>query len=113
MILSAMETGCLGSFPVTTSPKMYPDRSPLPDPPSGPAAGVPGPAEAAFSKAGSVDCRFWVAAKAVFEHGIRNTFEIIKDMGWRDGSVVRAHNCSSRGPEFDLQHPHHLAHSQV
>jgi hypothetical protein len=54
-----------------------------------------------------------VAAKAVFEHGIRNTFEIIKDMGWRDGSVVRAHNCSSRGPEFDLQHPHHLAHSQV
>ena len=27
-------------------------------------------------------------------------------VGWRDGSVVKSTNCSSRGPEFKSQHPH-------
>jgi hypothetical protein len=27
-------------------------------------------------------------------------------MGWRDGSVVKSTSCSSRGPEFNSQHPH-------
>jgi hypothetical protein len=28
------------------------------------------------------------------------------DMGWRDGSVVKNTDCSSRGPEFNSQQPH-------
>jgi len=27
-------------------------------------------------------------------------------MGWRDGSVVKSIDCSSRGPEFKSQKPH-------
>jgi hypothetical protein len=27
-------------------------------------------------------------------------------MGWRDGSVVKSTDCSSRGPEFNSQQPH-------
>ena len=27
-------------------------------------------------------------------------------MGWRDGSVVKSTDCSSRGPEFNFQQPH-------
>jgi hypothetical protein len=27
-------------------------------------------------------------------------------MGWRDGSVVKSSDCSSRGPEFNSQQPH-------
>jgi hypothetical protein len=26
-------------------------------------------------------------------------------LGWRDGSVVKNTDCSSRGPEFKSQHP--------
>ncbi|CAO2590642.1 hypothetical protein LEMLEM_LOCUS5939, partial [Lemmus lemmus] len=26
--------------------------------------------------------------------------------GWRDGSVVKSTDCSSRGPGFNSQHPH-------
>ena len=26
--------------------------------------------------------------------------------GWRDGSVVKSSDCSSRGPKFNSQHPH-------
>jgi hypothetical protein len=26
--------------------------------------------------------------------------------GWRDGSAVKSTDCSSRGPEFNSQHPH-------
>jgi hypothetical protein len=26
-------------------------------------------------------------------------------LGWRDGSVVKSNNCSSRGPEFNFQQP--------
>jgi hypothetical protein len=26
--------------------------------------------------------------------------------GWRDGSVVKSTDCSSRGPEFNSQQPH-------
>jgi hypothetical protein len=26
--------------------------------------------------------------------------------GWRDGSVVKSTDCSSRGPEFNSQYPH-------
>jgi hypothetical protein len=26
--------------------------------------------------------------------------------GWRDGSVVKSPDCSSRGPEFNSQQPH-------
>jgi hypothetical protein len=26
--------------------------------------------------------------------------------GWRDGSVVKSTDCSSRDPEFDAQQPH-------
>ena len=28
------------------------------------------------------------------------------EMIWRDGSVVKSIDCSSRGPEFNSQHPH-------
>ena len=28
------------------------------------------------------------------------------DRGWRDGSEVESTGCSSRGPEFNSQHPH-------
>jgi len=27
-------------------------------------------------------------------------------MGWRDGSMVKTTDCSSRGPEFNSQQPH-------
>jgi hypothetical protein len=27
-------------------------------------------------------------------------------VGWRDGSVVKSTDCSSRGPEFNSQQPH-------
>jgi hypothetical protein len=27
-------------------------------------------------------------------------------LGWRDGSVVKSKDCSSRGPEFSSQQPH-------
>jgi hypothetical protein len=27
-------------------------------------------------------------------------------LGWREGSVVKSINCSSRGPEFNSQQPH-------
>jgi len=27
-------------------------------------------------------------------------------LGWRDGSVVKNPDCSSRGPRFESQHPH-------
>jgi hypothetical protein len=29
-----------------------------------------------------------------------------KEGGWRDGSVVKSIDCSSRGPEFNSQQPH-------
>jgi len=29
----------------------------------------------------------------------------IKPIGWRDGSVIKNTGCSSRGPEFNSQHP--------
>jgi hypothetical protein len=29
-----------------------------------------------------------------------------KNMGWRDGSVVKSTDCSSRGPVFNFQQPH-------
>jgi hypothetical protein len=32
--------------------------------------------------------------------------EIRKSGGWRDGSVVKSTDCSSRGPEFKSQKPH-------
>lgn len=31
---------------------------------------------------------------------------------WRDDSVVKTVYCSSRGPEFESQHPHQAAHNQ-
>jgi hypothetical protein len=30
----------------------------------------------------------------------------LKTWGWRDGSVARSTDCSSRGPEFNSQKPH-------
>jgi len=30
----------------------------------------------------------------------------VEMMGWRDGSVVKSTDCSSRGPEFNPQQPH-------
>jgi hypothetical protein len=27
-------------------------------------------------------------------------------LGWRDGSVIKNTDCSSRGPEFNFQQPH-------
>jgi hypothetical protein len=38
------------------------------------------------------------------------TIQIVRMMmtlgGWRDGSVVKSTDCSSRGPEFNSQQPH-------
>jgi hypothetical protein len=36
----------------------------------------------------------------------RNLFLKYKKEGWRDGSVVKSTNCSSKGPEFKSQQPH-------
>jgi hypothetical protein len=33
--------------------------------------------------------------------------------GWRDGSVVKSTDCSSRGPEFDSQQPHGVSQPSV
>jgi hypothetical protein len=30
----------------------------------------------------------------------------IKHLDWRDGSVVKSTDCSSKGPEFNSQQPH-------
>jgi len=37
-----------------------------------------------------------------------NEKTFLKDpkLGWRDGSVVKSTDCSSRGPEFNSQKPH-------
>jgi hypothetical protein len=39
---------------------------------------------------------------------LRNEFGIRKcsNEAWRDGSVVKSNDCSSRGPEFNSQQPH-------
>jgi hypothetical protein len=34
-------------------------------------------------------------------------------LGWRDGSVVKSTDCSSRGPEFNSQQPHGGSQSSV
>ena len=34
------------------------------------------------------------------------TFLRIEGGGWRDGSVIKSTDCSSRGPEFNSQQPH-------
>jgi hypothetical protein len=34
-----------------------------------------------------------------------NVFKSIV-IGWRDGSMVKSTNCSSKGPRFSSQHPH-------
>ena len=31
---------------------------------------------------------------------------LILSKGWKDGSVVKSAECSSRGPEFNAQQPH-------
>ena len=36
---------------------------------------------------------------------INNDYFKIPDRGWRDGSVVRSTDCSSKGPEFKSQQP--------
>jgi len=36
-----------------------------------------------------------------------------KNMGWRDGSVVKSTDCSSRGPEFKSQQTHGGSQSSV
>jgi hypothetical protein len=33
--------------------------------------------------------------------------------GWRDGSVLKSTDCSSRGPEFNSQQPHGGLHPSV
>jgi hypothetical protein len=37
-----------------------------------------------------------------------NTVDCVKEevLGWRDGSVVKSTDCSSRGHEFNSQQPH-------
>jgi hypothetical protein len=37
---------------------------------------------------------------------IKINFKKEKKRGWRDGSVVKNTDCSSRGPEFKSQQPH-------
>jgi hypothetical protein len=36
----------------------------------------------------------------------QQSFENIPLWGWRDGSVVKSTDCSSRGAEFNSQQPH-------
>ena len=36
-----------------------------------------------------------------------------KRSGWRDGSALKSTDCSSRGPEFNSQHPHGSSHLSV
>jgi hypothetical protein len=44
-----------------------------------------------------------------------NTSNLIKKQktGWRDGSVVKSTDCSSRGPEFNSQQPHDASQPSV
>jgi hypothetical protein len=40
---------------------------------------------------------------------VRKVVAVLKDgrlLGWRDGSVVKSTDCSSKGPEFNSQQPH-------
>ena len=39
---------------------------------------------------------------------INNYYKYVKtdSGGWRDGSVVKSTDCSSKGPEFKSQEPH-------
>jgi hypothetical protein len=34
-------------------------------------------------------------------------------LGWRNGLVIKSTDCSSRGPEFNSQHPHGGSHPSV
>jgi hypothetical protein len=47
-----------------------------------------------------------VVLKRLFPMSIRNHF----CRGWRDGSVVKITDCSSRDPEFNSQQPHGVSH---
>jgi hypothetical protein len=40
------------------------------------------------------------------EHMMQNQYLKTLLLGWRDCSVVKSTDCSSRGPEFNSQHPH-------
>jgi len=41
-------------------------------------------------------------------------YEVISfSLGWRDGSVVKSTDCSSRGPEFQSQQPHGVSQPSV
>jgi len=37
---------------------------------------------------------------------IAQRVRVLTEGGWRDGSVVKSTDCSSRGPEFKSQQPH-------
>jgi len=52
--------------------------------------------------------RFSAGAAEAHDHGAISPASIkyIYIWGWRDGSVVRSTDCSSRGPEFKSQQPH-------
>jgi hypothetical protein len=36
----------------------------------------------------------------------KTTLSRVSDRGWRDGSMVKTSGCSSKGSEFNSQHPH-------
>jgi hypothetical protein len=41
-----------------------------------------------------------------FEEDENREVNKIHDMSWRDGSVVKSNDCSSKSPEFNFQQPH-------
>jgi hypothetical protein len=38
-----------------------------------------------------------------FKNQIKSRFEKHRKWGWRDGSVVKSADCSSRGPAFEIR----------
>ena len=68
------------------------------------------PVESACSASSSPDCwetqTLWPGNRT----GLSNQVPSY-DLGWKDGSVIKSLSCSSRGPEFASQHPHHVAHN--
>jgi hypothetical protein len=55
--------------------------------------------------------KVWISIKMICIVAVdwsKNLIAILRNQmkGWRDGSEIKSTGCSSRGPEFNSQHPH-------
>jgi hypothetical protein len=58
------------------------------------------------STASAVTTGIAMASQVNTADTISQVAEKTSEVGWRDGSVVKSTECSSRGPEFNSQQPH-------